>query len=104
MKKVKIKYINDYLQAVMPNGQIIPEQTDLILRNEVGDKKTATATLTLIVDISDIGETDSTQDAEYSYIEKLKEEKYKALKSAIYWETLYKKEAAKTWYQKLFSL
>lgn len=100
MKRAKVKYYNDYLVLCMPDGEIIPEQTNLKIKNQSGDRKLATVTVTLLADISAIGEPDKrivednlrrieSLEAE---IKTLKEEAEKSYKSAVFWEKLHNNE------------
>lgn len=103
MKKAKVKYYNDYLVLCMPDGEIIPEQTDIKIENQVWDKKTATVTITLLADISEIGEPDESTNKE-DKIKELEEKLCLAHKSAVFWETMCNNEKKKSWYEKLFNL
>lgn len=104
MELAKVKYNNDYLVLCAPDGEIIPEQINMVLNNEVGVRKVATVTITLLADISNIGEPCNNEDS-YSYkIDKLERELQEVHKSAKFWENLYERESAKKWYQKLFNL
>lgn len=104
MSRVMVKYCNDYLQLFMPDGEIIPGQTNLIIENCVGDRKQATVTMTLIADISQIGEVVNNERDQKEIIEDLEEKVNLAHKSAVFWEKLYEAEASKKWYKKLFNL
>lgn len=104
MSRAMVKYYNDYLQLFMPNGDIIPEQTNLIIENLVGDRKQATVTVTLVADISKITEPiNGDRDAE-EVVKELEEKISIAKKSAVFWENLYINEKQRTWFDKLFNL
>lgn len=104
MEFAKLKYSNDYLQIFMPDGQVIPQQIDLEIKNETGQRKIATAIVTLIVDISEIGEPIDNNDNKEEIVKSLEEKLEITHKSALFWEKLYEKESIKKWYQKLFNL
>lgn len=111
MEYAKLKYNNDYLQVFMPNGEIIPYQTDILIKNESGQRKMATVTMELIVDISEIGEKDSIYSEKVSRIQYIEKEKIKLeeeissyRQSNEYLKKELRKEQNKKWYQKLFRL
>lgn len=87
MSRAMVKYYNDYLQLFMPNGDIIPEQTNLIIENSVGDRKQATVTVTLVADISKISEPITANQSEL--VKELEEKLYVAKKDAVFWEREY---------------
>jgi len=103
MSRAIVKYHNDYLQLFMPDGQIIPEQTNLILENSLGDRKTATVTITLLADISQIGEAVNNERDQSDVIKDLEEKMFQSHKSAVFWETLYNKEKQRSWFDKIFN-
>lgn len=104
MNKAVVKYHNDYLQLFTSSGELIPYQSNLILENETGSRKTAAVTITLIADISQIGETVNNDFDLKEAIKDLHEKLDLAHRSAIFWEKLYEAENSKKWYQKLFNL
>lgn len=108
MERAKLKYHNDYLQVIMPDGQVIPDQVDIKIENEVGQRKIATAIVTMIVDISEIGEKDIKTTDKINCLESkihlLEEEKKNIEKQENYWMRQYHREKDKTWYQKLFNI
>jgi len=104
MSRAIVKYTNDYLQLFMPDGQIIPYQTNIILENSVGDRKTATATITLIVDISQIGEAVVNEFEQQKVIKDLEDKLCQSHKSAIFWETLYNTDKKRSWLDKIFGI
>lgn len=104
MSRAIVKYCNDYLQLFMPNGDIIPEQTNLIIENSVGDRKQATVTVTLVADISKIAKPIDNNDNKEEIVKGLEEKLCQAHKSAVFWETLYNNEKQRTWFDKLLGL
>lgn len=104
MSRAIVKYHNDYLQLFMPDGQIIPEQTNLILENSYGDRKTATVTITLLADISQIGESVNNEFDQLKIIKDLEDKLCQSHKSAVFWETLYNTEKQRSWLDKIFGL
>jgi len=103
MDRTAVKYHNGYLQLFMPNGELIPQQVSMIIENSAPDKKTATVTITLISDISQIGETMNNEADYREEIKILEERLYQSHKSALFWEKLHNKEKSLRWYQKLFN-
>lgn len=104
MSRAIVKYHNDYLQLFMPDGQVIPEQTNLILENSYGDKKTATVTITLLADISQIGESVNNEFDQQKVIKDLEDKLYQSHKSAVFWETLYNTEKKRSWIDKILGI
>lgn len=107
--KIKVKYDGRYLQAYMPNGDVIPLQTDIKVENEVGQENEATVTIQCIGDISDLKEMDKS-DIDYKksadYFQgqntELKEQLDQAYKNAKFWEIEYHKENNKPSYKGMF--
>lgn len=118
MSRAIVKYNNDYLQLFTSSGELIPEQTNIIIENEVGDRKIATVTVTLIADISQIGD-DTDKDyiqsetikelnhkvcALASKAQELEDKSFQSHKSAVFWETLYNTEKQRSWLDKIFGI
>src|SRR5699024_10422801 len=109
MSKVRVKYDGRYLQAYMPNGDIIPLQTDIKVENEVGQNNEATVTIQCIGDISELTEADKTVVNLRDEITHLKDRincimmEFQSLQqSADYYKEEYVKELNKTDYKGMF--
>lgn len=87
----------------MPNGDLIPLQTDIKVENEVGQNNEATVTIQCIGDISELTEADryyrdlkkEINDLRSDY-DKVKEESYIANKNSNFWERQYEIEKNET--------
>lgn len=107
--KIKVKYDGRYLQAYMPNGDIIPQQTEIKIENNVGDENMALVTLQVHADISnlkDMGNPDIDYKKSADYFQgknmELKEQLDQARKRADHYQVEYHEELNKKWYHKLF--
>lgn len=98
IKKTKIKYHNGYLQVFMPNGDLIPCQTNLIIRNDATQEGEVTVTVSFVADISQIDILSNIEDV----TEYIKEELDKSKKGLI--ENLYEKEIRKKWYYRILGI
>jgi len=86
----------------MPNGELIPHQTNMIIENDTDQERTATVTITFIADISQMGELVRVECNHSEVIQDLEDKVCKLQDSATFWEKLYENESRKKWYQKLF--
>jgi hypothetical protein len=102
MKKVIIKYHNEYLQAFMPNGDLIPLQTDMKIENSTEQSKEATVTITFIADITQMGELIRVDCDHKGVIADLEEKLKNTNNHLLTYKELYNEEVKKSWYKKLF--
>lgn len=86
-ERAKVKYYNDYLVLCMPDGEIIPEQSDIKIKNQLGDRKIATVTVTLLADISQIGEPIAANQSEL--VKELEEKLCVSEKATVFWKREY---------------
>jgi len=86
----------------MPNGELIPAQTDIKIENSTGQKNTATVTVSFEVPISNISNEEEKPDFN-KQIENLLLEKASILKASNFWEREYRLEHSKKWYHKIFN-
>ncbi|MES2240447.1 MAG: hypothetical protein V4497_09350 [Bacteroidota bacterium] len=105
----KIKYNGNHLVAYMPNGDLIPMQTDIKITNNTEQRNIALVTVEFEADISELVLVDPTiperrVESLKKEISDLKDTRDLHYKSAKFWENLYEKETSKKWYQKLFNI
>lgn len=102
MENIKVKYHNGYLQAFMPNGELIPAQTDIKIENGTDQKNMVTVSVSFDVPISNINNEEENPFMK-KQIEDLLSEKASILKASNFWEREYKREHSKKWYHKMFN-
>ncbi len=101
MENIKVKYHNGYLQAFMPNGDLMPAQTDIKIENSTDQKNMVTVSVSFEVPISNINNEEENP-LMNKKIEDLLKEKESILKASNFWEREYNLEYSKKWYHKVF--
>lgn len=105
----KIKYNGNHLVAYMPNGDLIPMQTDIKITNNTEQRNIALVTVEFEADISELVPVDTAiidrrVESLKREISDLKDTRDLHYKSAVFWETLYNTEKQRTWLDKLLGL